>query len=462
MSLCLTDKADPAVNSSFKLGSVAQTSVGLAGLAAAYFHHLNTGIGQRVSTDARHAVLEFNGQLIGFNQLLNELFGVHRTKDNNCVRIHTNFPQPLTENIHCQEILNTLSCAPTKQAVAESLLQWDSYAFEEEVALRKTVATVLRRFEEWDAHRHACALRAPDASRRRSPDGIRALELTRIIAGPVSRLTLAAHGTNVLWVTSPKFSNWPMVGMDTWRGKRTTQLDLTEPGDCHTLRELFKDADVFLQGYRPGGLADKGFGVSDVVAARPGIVYASLNAYGWDGPWKDRRGTAQFDSLVVQAATGFNAGEAEAYAAYTGDYHAAGHLLAFGINAALCKTITVRILIVAASRNADNQTKEGGSWEVRVSLAAVGQWMRSFGQLEPAVVFSEGAPLPPRSLPQAPEVQALMVELQRSAGDKRDGGERKVMNAIKHSVILSATPVLAGEAPMRLDAHLPMWLPRSQ
>ncbi|EKM49738.1 uncharacterized protein PHACADRAFT_265389 [Phanerochaete carnosa HHB-10118-sp] len=334
------------------------------------------------------------------------------------------------------------------------------------------VATALRRFEEWDAHPQARALfdvppvelirigdapkRASRASHRRPLEGVRVLELTRVLAGPVAGRTLAAHGADVLWITSPNLPDLPTVDIDTSRGKRTTQLDLTEPGDRSALRELVKDADVFLQGYRPGGLADKDFGVADVVAARPGIVYASLNAYGWDGPWKDRHG---FDSLV-QTATGFNAAEAEAYAAFTGDFgarplppkpfpmqaidHAAGYLLAFGINAALCKTIT-----------------EGGSWEVHVSLAAVGQWIRSFGQLEPGVAFGEGAPLPPRSLPQAPEIQAITIELKQSAGDRVDGDERKVMSAVKHSVVLSATPVHEGEAPVRLDAHLPRWLPRS-
>lgn len=184
-------------------------------------------------------------------------------------------------------------------------------------------------------------------------------------------IRFVAHGADVLWITSPNLPDLPDLDMDTSRGKRTTQLDLTQPEDRGTLHELVRDADVFLQGYRPGGLAEKGFGASDVVAARPGIVYASLNAYGWTGPWKDRRGVraykrsltvpvlmkGQFDSLV-QNATGINVAEAEAYAQYEGKPgphplpprplpmqaldHAAGYLLAFGINAALCKTITVR------------------------------------------------------------------------------------------------------------------------
>lgn len=99
-----------------------------------------------------------------------------------------------------------------------------------------------------------------------------------------------AHGADVLLVTSPKLPALPRVDIDTSRGKRTTQLDLTDQSDCNRLASLVKDADVFLQAYRPGGLKDKGFGVDDVVNMRPGIVYASLTAYGWEGPWKGRRG----------------------------------------------------------------------------------------------------------------------------------------------------------------------------
>ena len=101
---------------------------------------------------------------------------------------------------------------------------------------------------------------------------------------------IVAHGADVLWITSPNLPALPMLDVDTSRGKRTTQLDLNDRADRETFASLIKDTDVFLQSYRPGGLAAKGFGVEEVAKARPGIVYASLRAYGWEGPWKDRRG----------------------------------------------------------------------------------------------------------------------------------------------------------------------------
>ncbi|KAI0629828.1 CoA-transferase family III [Trametes polyzona] len=470
-SLQLTEDPDPVVNSSFRIGTAAQTAIGLSGLAAAEFHKLRTGVEQTVTVHARHAALEFkseayysiSGESSDNIALFDPLAGVYRTRDNSYVRIHTNFPH------HKQGILDILGCEPTRESIANAMLNWNAVDFETEAANRKMVATALRSFETWDAHPQGIALantppvqliRIGDAPKRgirgeptRPLDGIRVLDLTRVLAGPICGRTLAAHGADVLWVTSPKLPALPNLDIDTSRGKRTTQLDLNDPSDRERLASLAQDADVFLQAYRPGGLAAKSFGPEDVARLRPGIVYASLCAYGWDGPWSNRRG---FDSLV-QTATGFNVAEAEAYAAYTGEAgprplppkplpmqaldHAAGYMLAFGIQAALCRTIT-----------------EGGSWEVRVSLAAVGRWLRSLGQLDPITAFRDGAPLPPRDV-NVPEVARYVTKVVQAQG--ADGKtDVKVMTAVAHAAKLSATPVREGEAPMRLDAHLPEWFPR--
>lgn len=137
--------------------------------------------------------------------------------------------------------------------------------------------------------------------------------------------------------------------------------------------------------------------------------------------------------------------------------HAAGYMLAFGIQAALCQTITVRIARVFPRLCPLTHMQEGGSWEVRVSLAAVGRWIRSLGQLDPAVAFRDGPPLPPRDM-HDPRYTTKVLQTQGVDG----AGDRKVMTAVAHAAKLSATPVKEGEAPMRLDAHLPEWLPREQ
>jgi hypothetical protein len=98
-----------------------------------------------------------------------------------------------------------------------------------------------------------------------------------------------------------------------------------------------------------------------------------------------------------------------------------------------------------------------------VSLAAVGQWIRSLGRLSPQVAFGEGKPLPPRILPQDPEIAALAVTLLQEKGDKEDSTEGrplKSMTAIRHAAILDKTPAREGEAPMALNVHSASWLPR--
>ena len=101
---------------------------------------------------------------------------------------------------------------------------------------------------------------------------------------------MLAHGADTLLITSPNLPALPGLDIDTSRGKRTTQLDLTRSDDCAVLEKLVGTADVFLQAYRPGGLAVKGFGVEELKKMRPGIVSANLCAWGWEGGWKDRRG----------------------------------------------------------------------------------------------------------------------------------------------------------------------------
>lgn len=125
--------------------------------------------------------------------------------------------------------------------------------------------------------------------------GLRVLELTRVIAGPLAGRTLAAHGADVLWVTSPHLPDLPVVDRDPARGKRSVQLDIRDPGGKAELVELIKSCDVFIQGYRPGALAALGLAPETLVELNPGIVIANMSAFGPAGPWAGRRG---FDSLV--------------------------------------------------------------------------------------------------------------------------------------------------------------------
>ncbi|KAJ3973838.1 CoA-transferase family III domain-containing protein [Lentinula raphanica] len=480
--LTLSNNPDQAITSSFKIASAAQTSIGLAGLAAAHFHELRTGIEQSVSVDARHAVLEFRSEAYYTLEnkppgtLWDTIAGLYRTRDRRFVRVHTNFPH------HRRGILQILglpdSSEITKEHVQEAFMQWDAFEFEEKAAESGMCAFALRSFDEWDQLPQGLAmkevppvtvLKIGDAPKRdfsslsnsyKHPlENIKVLDFTRVLAGPIAGRTLAAHGADVLVVTSPNLPALPTLDVDTSRGKRTTQLDLKLPADKVKLRELVEDVDVFLQAYRPGALENKGFGTHELIkmkdASKHGIICANICAWGWEGPWKDRRG---FDSLV-QTATGFNQAESQAYAISQGKPslpttldpkpfpvqaldHAAAYLTAYGINVALCKTIT-----------------EGGSWEVRVSLAAVAQWLRSLGRVAPDIGFGQTAkPMPTVSFPPDDEVRKLSSDWVQ----RHHSSEGKKMTAVRHAAILSKTPVKDGlreaTAPMILNSSLPQWL----
>lgn len=108
-------------------------------------------------------------------------------------------------------------------------------------------------------------------------------------------MLIVAHGAQVLLITSPNLPSLPLLDVETSVGKRTTQVDLDPlSSDKEKLRGLVKDADVFLQAYRPAGLESRGFGVDDVVKMKEGgsVVYASLRAWGWNGTWANRRGVS--------------------------------------------------------------------------------------------------------------------------------------------------------------------------
>jgi crotonobetainyl-CoA:carnitine CoA-transferase CaiB-like acyl-CoA transferase len=262
------------------------------------------------------------------------------------------------------------------------------------------------------------------ASAQRPLSGIKVLELTHVIAGPVSGRLLAGHGADVLLITAAHRPAMLPLVIDTGRGKLSAQIDLREPSGRQKLAGLIGEADVFIQGYRPGALAAHGFGPEEVVKLNPGIVYTSLSAYGHAGPWALRRG---FDSLV-QTASGLNLAEAEAFGssepralpAQALD-HATGYLLAFAIMTALKR-----------------RAEQGGSWQVRVSLAQTGHWLRQLGRID-------GIKCPD------PGFADVRDRLQETAS----GFGR--LTAVRHAAEMSETPPHWARASVPLGTHAPTW-----
>jgi crotonobetainyl-CoA:carnitine CoA-transferase CaiB-like acyl-CoA transferase len=433
--------AEPALPSSFAVGTAAQASIAAAALAAAELWRLRSGQRQHLRVPMRDAAIEFRSERYLRVEgepppdLWDKIAGAYRCGDGRWVRLHTNFAH------HRDGVLALLQCEYDRAAVERALQGWTAEAFETAAAEVGLMATALRSFAEWDAHPQGQALtrlrvltiekiaEAPAESlplAQRPLGGIRVLDLTRVIAGPVCGRCLAAHGAEVMLITAPHLPFMLPLVIDSGRGKLSAELDLRQEPARECLRQLIRGADVFVQGYRPGALKALGFGPEQAARLRPGIVYVSLSAYGHEGPWAERRG---FDSLV-QTASGFNASEAEAAGtelpkplpAQALD-HASGYLMAAGAMTAL------------ASR-----AREGGSWHVRVSLAQTGRWMRGLGRVEGGLDCPD------------PRFEDVRYRLEESAS----GFGR--LTAVRHAAELTLTPTHWDRPSVPLGTHGPVWL----
>ena len=437
--------ADPVLPSSFRVGNAAQAAIAATGLAATELWRQRTKRTQTVAVDMRHAAVEvrserymrIDGKPPG--PAWDKIAGVYGTGDGRKVRLHTNFAH------HRDGILKLLGCDYAREAVQAALMKWEAETFETAAAEAKLVATMMRSPAEWSAHPQGQAVARlplleitgigdaparslpafPEDDEKRPLAGIRVLDLTRVIAGPVCGRALAAHGADVMRVTGPHLPGLPELDIDTGRGKLSAAIDLRATDDRDWLRGLAREAHIFVQGYRPGGLAAKGFSPEALAEMRPGIVVVSLSAYGHEGPWANRRG---FDSLV-QNASGINVAEAEAAGVAAPKElpaqaldHATGYLMAFGAMMALAR-----------------KAQEGGSWHVRVSLAQTGHWLKSLGRVENGFACAE---------PTGEELKALTGEMDTPFGR---------LTFVKHAAVLSETPALWARPPVKLGTHAPMW-----
>lgn len=391
----------------------------------------------KVRVDARHAIAEYKGfirihtgeskdihpvdskvkELLGIPSNAvedwDDLAGMYETKENQrWVRLHTNFPHHklgilqllglVDESLHpntdgIQEVVGRI----TKEQVAQRVREWEGFELEAAAQVKGLCVTAYRKREEWLESEMGRAVRdwmdenvggsafritaIPNTSAssqvRRGKEGeggMKVIDMSRVIAGPYSTRTLAAHGANVLLLSHPDLPHLPLRELDTLRGKRTAFLALPpSPSLPDELIALVRTADVFSQAYRPRGLASRGLSSEQVNALRPGIVYTELTAFGFTGPWSHTRG---YDSLT-QTACGMNHLEGLHYQTHSGiresvltpkplplqalDY-VAGSLMCFATLAAKCR----------AAQN---------GWKVQVSLASTAEWIIGLGQLHDGI-----------------------------------------------------------------------------
>lgn len=234
------------------------------------------------------------------------------------IRLHTNAPHHRAASL---KVLG-LGDGADRVTVASAVERWAGEDLEDAVVAANGCAALMRSQDQWLAHPQGSAVAAeplvawsvarqtddggPLATADRPLAGVRVLDLTRIIAGPVATRFLAMLGAEVLRIDPP---GWEEAGLEVELtvGKRCARLDLKMAEGMAALNELLARADIFIHGYRPDALDRLGFSEAELAQRHPQLVNVALDAYGWSGPWSQRRG---FDSLVQMSCGIADAGMA--------------------------------------------------------------------------------------------------------------------------------------------------------
>ena len=379
---------DPILSTRFKIGETCAAVLGGVGVAVSDIWELKTGRRQKAAIDVRHAAaglrstnyLQRPGPDGAFKPVVSESHEAMRritqpwpTKDGRFVLPHFGLP-----NLQAR-MTRLLGCETTPESVGKAVAKWNALDLEAAIDESRVCGGMVRTNAEWLATPHGQVLAGkpiveimkiadsdpePLPSGDRPLSGIRALDLTRILAGPISARTLAEHGAEVLMITAPHLPQIPEHVIDTSHGKRSCFLDLKQADDAARLKALVKGADVFSQGYRPGMMAKLGFAPEELARLRPGIVYTSISCYGADGPFSHRAGWEQ----VAQTMTGIchdNRPERPMLLPAAACDYTTGYLAAYGVLLALAR-----------------RAREGGSYHVRVSLCQSGMFIHRQGKVE--------------------------------------------------------------------------------
>jgi CoA-transferase family III len=383
----VTMTGEGALPSAFAVSDLAAASVAAAGLAVAELISARNGPLPSVHVDRRLASFWFGTTLRPLGWSLpppwDPIAGDYAGSDG-WIRLHTNAPH------HREAALKVLRTPAGKDSVAAAVSAWRIDDLETAVVDNGGCAAAMRGLAEWAAHPHGKAVAAEPLawieesdtmpvkdwlpSRDRPLAGVRVLDLTRVLAGPVATRFLAGFGADVLRIDPPGWDE-PGVIPSVTLGKRCARLDLRRPEQRRVFDDLLASADVLVHGYRPAALRGLGLDETARQRLRPGLVDVSLDAYGWSGPWRERRG---FDSLVQMssgiAAEGmrlFGAAKPRPLPVQALD-HATGYIMAAGV---------VRGLARRLARGAGSRT--------RTSLARTAALLTSASAPDQVGVFAE-------------------------------------------------------------------------
>lgn len=379
---------DPVLSTGFRVGESAANIFAGIGVAVTDIHEMKTGQRQKVAIDVRHAAAACRSSKYlsesnadgGWTRVLDSppmrhtrsLTQPWQCKDGRWYLAHFNLP-----HLH-DRIVGVLGCNSDAESVAAAVATWNSQDLEDAIADARACGSIIRSNAEWLAHPHGKMLAErplveiekigdsdpiPFQPSKRPLGGVKVLDLTRILAGPIAARGLAEHGADVLLVSAEHLPQVPEHVKDTSHGKRSCYLDFNQGEDFSRLKTLIADADVFSQGYRPGVMDKFGLSPSEVAEMRPGIIYLTVSCYGDGGPFSDRAGWEQ----IAQSATGIcldNGDERPKLLPATACDYTTGYLGTYGVLLALAR-----------------RAREGGSYHVRVSLCRSGMYIYNQGQI---------------------------------------------------------------------------------
>jgi crotonobetainyl-CoA:carnitine CoA-transferase CaiB-like acyl-CoA transferase len=437
---------DPVFSARFKIGETTANILAGIGVAVTDIHEMKTGKRQKVAIDVRHAAATCQSSKFlqkrdaggAWKAVESESMSHMRSitqpwqcKDGRWYLPHFNLP-----HLH-DRVIRVLGCASNKEAVARAVAQWNSMDLENAVAEARACGSIVRSNAEWLEHPHGKMLAGkplvevtkigdsdpmPFPKGERPLSGIKVLDLTRILAGPIAARTLAENGAEVLMIAAQHLPQVPEHVMDTSHGKRSCFLNLTQADDLATVKKLVRNADVFSQGYRPGIMDKHGLSPEELAKERPGIIYVSISCYGAGGPFSNRGGWEQ----IAQCSTGIcldNGDERPKLLPASACDYTTGYNGAYGVLLALAR-----------------RAREGGSYHVRVSLSRSGMYIYKQGH----VAYSK----PDMGLSQA-ELDSIMIESTGGHGTLKHLGPVLKMSATK--------PYWDKPSPV-LGANRPEWL----
>jgi crotonobetainyl-CoA:carnitine CoA-transferase CaiB-like acyl-CoA transferase len=345
---------------------------------------LRTGKRQKITIDQGHAALSLvsfmlvaqNDHPIGYPDRHRiwpnyPIMDSYKTRDGRRVYIDGVYP-------HLRDgLLDLLNCPNNALALAAAVAQWNAQDLEDQINRRGLCGTIVRTCQEWRDHPQGKILEkmpptlvekrgntapVPFAKGSRPLEGVKVLDFTHVLAGPMSTRALAEQGAEVLHLCGSNVPELLPFAMDTGHGKKNAIINLDSDEDRKILINLIKEADIFVQGYAPGKFKSYGFGPEEVHAINPKTIYTTVSCFGTTGPWATYKGFEQ----LAQAATGLMADHSSLE-----DPHL--------VPAAVCDYLTGYLCSLGMLTALYRRATEGGSYNVEVALGRTAMMIDSYG-----------------------------------------------------------------------------------